>query len=487
MRLDISLQQKLSLQLKLAPQIIQSIEILQLPALNLKEMIDQELMENEALEIQETREETEPGPLAEANRESHEQDDFEETYERLERMIEAEGSYEGGGRRAPPSEDGRDRKLEAIQNTPARAPGLKESLIAQLAWVDVPERLLPLVRGIIYSLDDDGYLLYPLDDVVRILNSNLDGGEPYSAEEAEEALRIVQGLEPRGVGARDIVEALLLQIPDDDPRAEVKRRLVKEFLEDINKNRLPRVAREMGMSIEEVSSLVAEIASLDPRPGSECSSEEVHYIVPDVVILWVDGEYEVRLEDTYFPSLRISPRYLKMLHDHRQDPKVREHIKKKIESARWLIDSIEQRQNTLEKVVRAIVRRQRDFLDFGISHLRPLKMQEIADELGIHVSTVSRAIADKYVQCHRGIFPLKFFFTGGTEVEGGAVESRASVKQKVKEIIEGEDRKNPLSDEEIARRLRDEGLNIARRTVTKYRKQLGIPSSRQRRVWTDQG
>jgi RNA polymerase sigma-54 factor len=173
-----------------------------------------------------------------------------------------------------------------------------------------------------------------------------------------------------------------------------------------------------------------------------------------------------------------------MLHDNRQDPKVREHVKKKIDSAKWLIESIEQRQNTLEKVVRAIVRRQTDFLDFGISHLKPLKMQEVADELGIHVSTVSRAIAEKYAQCHRGILSLKSFFTGGTESDDGTVESRASVKNKVQDIIDGEDKKNPLSDEDIAQTLRDEGLSIARRTVTKYRKQLNVPSSRQRRIWT---
>lgn len=485
MRLDVSLQQKLQLQLKLAPQIIQSIEILQLPALDLKDMIEQELLENETLEVQENREETEPSALDEANLESHEAADYEATFERLDTMIEEQNVYEFGARRAPSGEDGKDRKLEALQNTAARTPRLQDHLIGQLTFAVVSDRLLPLVRGIIYSLDDSGLLLYDLADVIRVLNSNFDGEEPYTLDEAEEALLLVQQLEPAGVGARDIREALLLQLDPHEGRYEHKARLIENHLEDINKNRLPKVAREMGLSIEEIDDLVKDIGQLSPRPGSNHVSEDTHYITPDVVIEWVDGEYEVRLEDTYFPTLRISPRYLKMLHDHRQDPKVREHIKKKIESARWLIDSIEQRQNTLEKVVRAIVRRQRDFLDFGISHLKPLKMQEVADELKIHVSTVSRAIADKYGQCHRGIFSLKFFFTGGTEGEDGVVESRASVKEKVKGIIDNEDKRNPLSDEDIASKLQEaEGLTIARRTVTKYRKQLKIPSSRQRRVWT---
>lgn len=484
MRLEVSLQQKLQLQLKLAPQIIQSIEILQLPALDLKDMIDQELLENETLELQENREESEPTPLDEANKESHENDEYEETYERLENMLEADGFYDSGPRRAVMSDDGKDRKLEAIQNTAARPPGLQDGLISQLSLVTIDDRLMPLVRAIIYSLDEGGFLLYDLNDVLRVLNSNLDGDESYTEEDAENALRVVQDLEPRGVGARDLVESLLLQVTDADPRAGIKRRLIGEYLEDVNKNRMPKVSRELGISIEELTGLVDEIAHLSPRPGSDLATEETHYINPDVLVEWVDGEYEVRLEDTYFPTLRISPRYLKMLHDHKEDAKVREHIKKKIESARWLIDSIEQRQNTLEKVVRAIISRQRDFLDFGISHLKPLKMQEIADELGIHVSTVSRAIADKHVQNHRGIFPLKFFFTGGTDMDDGTVESRASVKQKVQGIIDDEDKSSPLSDEDIAKKLREEGLSIARRTVTKYRKQLKIPSSRQRRVWT---
>jgi RNA polymerase sigma-54 factor len=459
MRLDVSLQQKLQLQLKLAPQIIQSIEILQLPALDLRDMIDQELLENETLELQDTRDDQGPTALDEANKESHEKDEYEETYERLETMLEQDGTYDYSPRRGSGGQEAADRKLEAIQNTAARPPGLQDSLIAQLSLMNFDDRLSPLVRGIIYSLDEGGFLLYDLEDVLRALNSNLNGEEPYTVEDAEAALAIVQELEPPGVGARNLVEALLLQITDDTDRAELKRRLISEYLEDINKNRLPKVARELGLEIDELSDLVLEIAHLSPRPGTETGSgEETHYINPDVVVEWVDGEYEVRLEDTYFPTLRISPRYLKMLHDHKEDRAVREHIKKKIESARWLIDSIEQRQNTLERVVRAIISRQKGFLDFGISHLRPLKMQEIADELGIHVSTVSRAIADKHIQSHRGISPLKFF--------------------------DAEDKKSPLSDEDIAKKLREEGLSIARRTVTKYRKQLKAPSSRQRRIWT---
>ena len=203
-----------------------------------------------------------------------------------------------------------------------------------------------------------------------------------------------------------------------------------------------------------------------------------------MVIDEVDGDYEVRLEDAYIPRLHISPHYRRMLAEEGQNPKVREFIKKKIESAKWLIESIEQRQSTLLRIVREIVSVQRAFFDFGLEHLKPLKMQQVADRVRVHVSTVSRALSDKYVQTPRGIYPLKFFFTGGTVSSDGTMESTVSIKQKVKDIVQREDKQHPLSDEEIARILKDElGLDIARRTITKYRKQLLIPSSRQRREY----
>jgi RNA polymerase sigma-54 factor len=226
------------------------------------------------------------------------------------------------------------------------------------------------------------------------------------------------------------------------------------------------------------------LAHLSTRPGAPLSNGPTRYIRPDVVIEWEDGEYAVRLVNDHLPRVGLNPGIRRMLSQARDDPKVREYLKRKVDQAKWLIEAIAQRQSTLERVAKEIVARQRDFLDFGVSHLRPLKMQEVADALGIHVSTVSRAIADKHAQTPRGIVPLKFFFTGGTENEDGGVESRLSVKERVRQIIEEEDKRTPLSDDEVAALLQKEcGLEIARRTVTKYRKALNIPSSRQRRVW----
>jgi RNA polymerase sigma-54 factor len=246
---------------------------------------------------------------------------------------------------------------------------------------------------------------------------------------------------------------------------------------------LPKVAKETGESIATIKEMLEEFKRFDPSPGSRFSAEEPHYIYPDVVVELVGDRYEIRLEDNSYPQLRVSQSYINMLRNKQVDPDLRKHIRKNVESAKWLIESIEQRKSTLYRVASEIVKRQRAFLDHGVKYLKPLKMQEVADALSIHVSTVSRAISDKYIQTHRGIFPMKFFFTGAAQGSNGAVESRAGVKQKVKEIIDSEDKKNPLSDEEIVEKLKALGLDIARRTVTKYRKALKIPSSRQRREY----
>ena len=331
----------------------------------------------------------------------------------------------------------------------------------------------------------DAALLFPLAEVLDLLQSE---GVEATLEDATRALDLVHGLEPRGLGGRTPEETLLLQLRPGDPMRERKRHLITHHLEDWKKNRLPRISQAMGIPLEELKELLEDMADLHPHPGRLLRAERSPYLHPDVIIEWTEGEegqptYEVRLVNEYFPPLRISPQFLRIFEDPQTTPEMKEAIKRKIGSARWLIDAIRQRQETLLRVVREIVRHQRDFLDRGLTAMRPLKMQRIADDLGIHVSTVSRAIADKHAQTPQGILPLKFFFHGGTESHDGSVESRLSVKDRVRQAIESEDRRNPLSDEDLAVRFKAEGLAIARRTVTKYRKQLGIPSSRERREW----
>ncbi|MCZ6787874.1 MAG: RNA polymerase factor sigma-54 [Planctomycetota bacterium] len=482
MRLELGLSQKLSLQLKLAPQIIQSIEILQLPALSLNELVEAALGENEALErddatpdVVETPDRTDGNGQTEAQKELEEVAD---TLHRLEQLEQAQDRdwQDFGRRRGSGMEE--DRKYEAMYNTAAPAESLSDSLYEQFTLLEPDDDTRTIAHEIIYNLDDAGLLPYSLEEILD--TPGLKG--VYTLEEVERALKKVQTLEPKGIGARDIVEAILLQLDPDDPLYEIKHRLIQDHLVDINKNKRPKVARELGISISELNEIVDEISKLDPRPGSRMGAERNAPVHPDVVIQWVDGRYEIQLEDNFFPRIRVNPEYRNML-TSTNDPKVKDYVRKKLESAKWLVDAIQQRQSTLTRVCAEIFKVQRQFLDFGKSHLRPLKMQEVADRVGIHVSTVSRAIADKWVQTPRGIYPLKFFFTGGAETADGETMSRLSVKQKVQDMIDKEDKRNPLSDEQVAEVLKQQGLDIARRTVTKYRKALRIQSSRQRRKW----
>jgi RNA polymerase sigma-54 factor len=485
MRLEVSLAQKLSLQLKLAPQIIQSIEILQLPALSLQELIDTALSENEALERADeaapdapAEEQAAPEAPSENGRDREEVEAIADTLDRLERLeAAADRDWQDFGRRRAAG-GGEDPKFEAMNNTAAATTSLQESLWEQFVLLDPDEDDRTIGHQIIFSLDDNGFLTYPLEEILAMpeLRSR------FTLPDLERVLAMIQRLEPKGVGARDLRECLLLQLDRKDPDRELKERIIREHLEDAGKNKLPKIARDLNIPVTKVRELVEQIASFDTRPGSKVGGDRNAYIHPDVVVEWRDGRYEIVLEDSFFPRIRVSPQYKELL-SNSDDPRVKDYVRKKLESAKWLVDAIQQRQNTLYRVCEEVFRVQRDYLDYGESHLRPLKMQEIADRVGIHVSTVSRAIADKYVQTPRGIVPLKYFFTGGAETNDGETMSRLSVKQRVKDIIDGEDRKNPLSDEQVADMLKQQGLDIARRTVTKYRKALKIPSSRQRREW----
>ncbi|GIW72091.1 MAG: RNA polymerase sigma-54 factor [Planctomycetota bacterium] len=513
MRLEASLQQRLEQRLKLAPQIIQSIEILQLPAIELQDLIKQEMLENPALEIEEAPAELDgasaaaegqaeaedngaeagaaAGPSGEAD--APEPDAEVATAEELEtefaRLAEVQSAWSegsgGGGWRGGP--DGEDRKLEAMNNTAARSATLHEYLFEQFALLELTEREREIGEHLIYNIDDATGWLGRTDErgefvphALADLVASMDN--PCTVEEAERVLRRIQTLDPPGVGARGLQECLLIQIGEGEAFA-LARRIVLRHLDDLKMNRLPKIAKDTGRTLEEVKEAVEFISSLHPYPGALLGDKSPRHIVPDLECELVDGRYEVRLLDGYVPRVRISPHYRAMLAQQGDNPAVREYLKKKIESAKWLIESIEQRQATLLKIAREIVEYQSDFLDRGIDALKPLKMQHIADKVGVHVSTVSRAIADKYIQTPRGALPLRFFFTGGTTNAEGEAESVLALKQKVKDIVEQEDRRQPLSDEDIARKLKEMGYDIARRTVTKYRKQLGIPSSRQRREY----
>lgn len=496
MRMETSLQQRPELRLKLAPQIIQSIEILQLATLDLKSLIEREMEMNPTIEIENAEPAANdapaavpvpvgegPEPTISTAAPEAPPDQLETEFERLDGLNEQWKEFSGSYRPSM-SADGKDKKLEAMQNTADRSDSLQKHLENQFDVLNLADYEVELGQYLIYNIDDNGFLRFDLTP--EFLSAGAMEPVP-TVQEAEGVLKKIQSLDPPGVGARDLRECLLLQLERETDGYPLEKQIVRDHLDDVVANRLPKIAKATGVSIEEIDEAIKNIKALcNPKPGRVFSSAQVQYVIPDVMVENIDGKWEVRLEDTYIPRIHISRHYQDMLRQSKDDPKIRAYIKKKIESAKWLIESIEQRQNTLFKIAREIVDYQTPFLEQGIDALRPLKMQFIADRVGVHVSTVSRAIADKYMQTPRGVFALKYFFTGGTTRADGEEKSIVAVKQKVRDIVAKEDKSHPLSDEEIAAKLKEQGLDIARRTVTKYRKQLAIPSSRQRRQYVKQ-
>ncbi|MDR3622816.1 MAG: RNA polymerase factor sigma-54 [Paludisphaera borealis] len=483
MRLDTSQQMRTEMRLRMAPRMIQSMEILQLPIMALQERIEQELSENPVLvDLREstpttTEDSDDTSTPAPAETETAESNEFDSLGNLDENWSEL---YDEGPRRsrASLSEEG-DRKQDAMQNMASRPRSFHDGLAEQLGFFDCDPILRDLAEYIIHSLDDNGYLPknVTLHDIAR------DFGHDVTIEQAEDALRMVQRLDPSGVGARDLRECLLLQLTPETPCLDTLRTLITHHLDDLQHNRLPTIEKKTGLSIEGIKAAIEHLRRLNPRPGSSYNLQEnTQYVVPDLVVEPNElGAYDVRLVDEHTPNLSISRYYQKQLRNKATDPAAREFIQKRIQSARWLIESIEQRRNTLLKVARAIIEHQRPFLDKGPEFIEPLKMQQIADRVGVHVTTVSRAVDDKWVQSPRGIFPLKRFFGGGTTTADGDEIAWDTIKQKLLEVVAKEDKQNPMSDEEIVDEMGRHGLKVARRTVTKYRQALSIPSSRQRK------
>jgi len=484
-------------QMVLAPRMIQSMEILQLPIMALQERIEQELQENPVLEQQETSEDS--GPVEEAEGEAalpveteardpgaqelviDDRNGNEEDFDRLEALSrdwEDHFNEEHRPSRNGIDEQG-DKKHEAMQNMASRPQSLQDYLNDQLAFLDLTPGELRLCRYLVTHVDHKGWMIVPLDDLARSYD------QPATALQIEEALKIVQKLDPPGVGARGLEECLLLQLTPETPHRDILRVLILHHMDDIEHNRLPAVQRRTGYDLNAIKEAIAALGHLNPHPGSAFTVESIPYVVPDIeVTRSEEGDYQVRLIDDWLPSIYISRKHIEMYRDKGADPKTREYLKKKITAAQWLLESIEQRRHTLEKVTRAIIQHQKAFLDLGPEHIVPLKMQQIAEQVGVHVTTVSRAVDDKWVQTPRGIFPLKRFFGGGTQTLTGEEVAWEKIKQKLLELLDQEDKSNPLSDEDLVAKLSETGYPVARRTVTKYRKMLNIPSSRQRKDWT---
>jgi RNA polymerase sigma-54 factor len=498
MRMSFGQEMRMAQKQMLAPRMIQSMEILQLPLQALEERIEQEIQNNETLEVEEAEGDSgggEPGaavaelpataertvdekPLV-VDQEHANQADFERSYDWANEYPDSDDD------RSRPSaariDEASDRYLDAMANMEERPETLFNHLHDQLSNYDLSSLERQAAEKIVYNLDANGYLSMPLEDLV-----DPDGPPDRATQLAllEKALGVVQGMDPLGVAARDLRECLLLQIRSDTPRARQLRRLVSDHLEDVAGNRLPLIERKTGFTITEIEQLRDQLHTLNPKPGAVFSVPFVPAVKPDVYVeQQLDGTWKVRLEDVDLPNLRISPLYRQMLLSPDTDPDTREYIKRKINSAQWLIEAIEQRRSTLLKTAQAIVDHQIRFLTEGPEAIEPLKMQQIADRIGMHVTTVSRAVDDKWLQTPRGLHPLRRFFVGGTVSADGDEVAWDAVRLKLQEIIDQEPKDDPYSDDALVEELGKRGITVARRTVTKYRKAMDIPSSRQRRDW----
>lgn len=494
MRMSMGLQARQLQTQKLAPRMIQSMEILQLPLMDLQERVEQELADNVVLEKSRTEDESyesdggpdEPaagdGPKEVDQKELVVDNDHDNEAD-FERLLEISSEWPednvSAGARVSSNrvDEASDRQHDTMANMESRPQSLHEYLLEQFGFFSVPDPIRRFGEYLIQNLDHHGRLQSTLAEIVQVYSRSI------TIEDAQYALQLIQKLDPPGVGARDLRETLLLQLTPETPYRDVLTTLISSHLEDIANNRLPVIQRKTGYSLEIIKAAIDELRKLNPYPGHGFEMRPVQRVTPDLSVERDnDGRYVVKLEDEYIPRLRISPHYQKML---RNDPseQTREYIKKKVESAKWLIESIESRYNTLRKVAQAIVDHQTDFLDNGPEHIAPLKMQQIADVVGVHVTTVSRAVVDKWIQTPRGLFPLKRFFGGGTTTDSGEEVAWDIIRIKLQEIVDNEDKAKPLSDDALVDELAKQGYKLARRTVTKYRMNMDIPSSRQRRQY----
>jgi RNA polymerase sigma-54 factor len=352
-----------------------------------------------------------------------------------------------------------------------------EALISQLRIATDDERTIEIGDYLIGSLDESGYLTCALEEVANEFKT--------AQQEVERILRIIQTFDPAGVGARNLQECLLIQLAARGLEDSLATRVIREHFDDFKQKKYPELAKKLRVSIQEVQAQCKVISTLDPKPGFEISAAEPQYVIPDLVVEKVDDKYVVYLNDKNIPRLRINHVYQEeLMKDSKDgDRETREFIQSRLKSARWLIQTIEQRRRTMVKVMECIVDKQRQFFEKGTAFLRPLTLQQVASEINMHESTVSRVTTSKYVQTPRGVLELKFFFSSSLGTQDGGEISAKSAKDTIRRIIEREEARNPLSDQKIADMLKKDGLNIARRTVAKYREQLAILPARMRRQY----
>ncbi len=482
-------------ELKVNPRLYQAMDLLYMPLLDLQQHLKQELLTNPFLELVEPEDEDEDSPDSE---DTPEPQDLAEPETTAEAEPEKTGDddvdweavlldgFETGGAREETEQ------RDYVEPVTVATTDLADYLGEQLALLDLTPRQQFLAEEFVGNISDDGYLACPLDEIRAAVNERLmreaesrdiQGDIPlFGEDEVLAMLRVLQDLDPPGVGARDLRECLLLQLRAAGQQTSLAHRLVEEAFEELIGHRWSELAKRYGISAQDVQGAADEIAKLDPKPGLRYSAGSDNYIIPDLVVEKIDGHYHIFLNDGNLPRLKLSRTYQELARDKKRfDAESKDFIASKLNSANWMIQAIEQRRQTMLKVMHYIVDRQRDFFEKGVQALRPLTLREVAEAVGMHESTVSRVTNEKFVQTPRGVLPLKFFFSSGLATADGDDVSARGIKDQIEKLVAGEDPRNPLTDQAIVEILQETGVQIARRTVAKYRDQLGVLPARMRK------
>ncbi len=460
MGMRLGLQQRLVM----TPRLQQALKLLQMPTLELQQVLKQEILQNPMLEEADDLEDT-----AEDEGSEEEDSEEEEDQEKIDWDSYLEEGFGMGGGYAETEE-----REDYLEKVPVAKQSFTDHLRGQLRLATDEERTLEIGEYILGSLDDSGYLTCSIEEIAHTFS--------VSSGDVESVLQLVQTFEPLGVGARDLKECLIIQLRARGLSESPAARIVREHFEEFKQKKYLELSKKLKISLREVQEQANIIGTLNPKPGLDILAEEPKYVIPDLIVERVGDKYVVFLNDRNVPRLRISQVYRNELQNNPEiSSEAKEFIQGRLKNAKWLIQTIEQRRRTMIKVMENIVEEQKDFFENGTIALRPLTLQQVASRINMHESTVSRVTTNKYVQTPRGVYELKFFFSSSLSTQSGEDVSAKSAKMKIREIIDEEDAKKPLSDQKIADMLKKDGLLIARRTVAKYREQLGILPARHRK------
>jgi len=478
---NLNLAQRLSMQLKQSPQQVLLSSLLQLPALSLEHKIKLELEMNPLLELDEEMEmeleeeideegatdlDEDTDDEAEEEPENDAMDDFEKEEIDWESILNDEDNYEF---KMP-----KDDSAEVFERPEVAQTTLPEHLLSQLNMLPLSEDEIMIGEYIIWNINEHGYLSYDAD----LIAINLD----VDRDEVEKVLKIIQQFDPVGIGARTLQECLLIQMEESDPNDEIAIDILRDHFEDFTNKRYEKITKKMDLTLDDIRRVIEVVTKLNPKPGEGYVLLHQNVIVPDLVVEKEDDEFKISMNDWNIPHLRINNSYKKLLLNKKKSSKeTRDYIRQSLESARWLINSIHQRRATILRVMETIIEQQREFFERGKDFLKPMILKDIADEIGMDISTISRVTNGKYVQTEHGVFELKYFFSERIHSDAGDDVSNKKIKSIIKGIIDEEDSNKPLNDQKIAEMLKEKGFKVARRTVAKYREQMMIPVSRLRR------